>query len=90
MKFCRPGREGSQIASAFYRVAPIRGTVVTTMLRPTRRAIAMATLIAAGLALAGCGRKGDLDVPGAPPVKQSDPKAKAKVPERPFFLDPIL
>jgi predicted small lipoprotein YifL len=43
-----------------------------------------------GLILSGCGRKGDLDVPGQPPMKQSDPKAKPKVPERHFFLDPIL
>jgi predicted small lipoprotein YifL len=42
------------------------------------------------LVLSGCGRKGDLDVPGQPPMKQSNSKAKPKVPERHFFLDPIL
>lgn len=50
----------------------------------------LALLAGISLVLSGCGRKGDLDVPGAPPMKQSDPKAKEKVPERPFFLDPIL
>lgn len=55
--------------------------------------LSLAVLAGLGLVLSGCGRKGDLDVPGAPPVKQNDPNAKAKkdkVPERPFFLDPIL
>ncbi len=78
MKFRRTGREGSQIASGFYRVAPIRGTVVTTMLRPTRRAIAMATLIAAGLALAGCGRKAGLD---PPPTAAGQPEAQTVEPQ---------
>jgi predicted small lipoprotein YifL len=52
--------------------------------------LSLAMLAGLGLALSGCGRKGDLDVPGQPPVKQADPKAKPKVPERHFFLDPIL
>jgi predicted small lipoprotein YifL len=43
-----------------------------------------------GLVLSSCGRKGDLDVPGQPPAKQTNSKAKPKVPERHFFLDPIL
>ena len=47
-------------------------------------------VLAVALVLSGCGRKGELDAPGAPPMKQNDPKAKQKVPERPFFLDPIL
>ena len=60
----------------------------------------LALLAALGLALSGCGRKGDLDVPGAPPTPRTDtgfssdagskPKIKPKVEERPFFLDPIL
>lgn len=53
----------------------------------------------AGLALSGCGRKGNLDVPGAPPDAKTDnsfssnsttPKPKPKVEDRPFILDPIL
>jgi predicted small lipoprotein YifL len=53
----------------------------------------------AGLVLSGCGRKGDLDVPGAPPTAKTDnslsststtPKPKPKVEDRPFILDPIL
>lgn len=57
-----------------------------------RQITGLAIILAVSLALSGCGRKGDLDVPGAPPMKQNDPKAKdkEKVPERPFFLDPIL
>jgi predicted small lipoprotein YifL len=52
----------------------------------------LALLAGFSLALSGCGRKGDLDVPGAQPVKQTDPsvKVKPKVEERPFILDPIL
>ena len=59
----------------------------------------LACLACAGVALSACGRKGDLDVPGAPPVAKTDnsfsstgtkPKLKPKVEERPFFLDPIL
>ena len=50
----------------------------------------LAMLAALSLGLSGCGRKGDLDVPGAPQVKQADPKAKPQVEDRPFFLDPLL
>lgn len=54
------------------------------------------------LALAGCGRKGELDPPGAvhndaataattndPGVQPAEPKEKPK-PDRPFFLDPLI
>lgn len=50
----------------------------------------LALIAGLGLVLTGCGRKGDLDVPGAPAVKQTDQKAKPKVEDRPFFLDPLL
>ena len=52
--------------------------------------LSLAMLAGLSLVLSGCGRKGDLDVPGQPPMKQSNSKAKPKVPERHFFLDPIL
>jgi predicted small lipoprotein YifL len=52
--------------------------------------LSLALVAGVGLVLSGCGRKGDLDVPGAAPVKQSDPKAKPVVEDRPFFLDPLL
>jgi predicted small lipoprotein YifL len=52
--------------------------------------LSLAMLAGLSLVLSGCGRKGDLDVPGQQPIKQSNPKAKPKVPERHFFLDPIL
>jgi len=60
------------------------------LLRPFLARFIFAACIGLSLVLSGCGRKGDLDVPGAPPLKQDDPKAKPKVPERHFFLDPIL
>jgi predicted small lipoprotein YifL len=60
----------------------------------------VALLSSLGLVLTGCGRKGDLDVPGAPPTARTDtgfnsntsttPKPKPKVEERPFILDAIL
>jgi predicted small lipoprotein YifL len=52
--------------------------------------LSLAMLAGLSLVLSGCGRKGDLDVPGQPPMKQSNSKTKPKVPERHFFLDPIL
>jgi len=57
--------------------------------------ILLAALTVAGLALSGCGRKGDLDRPGASaPVNTKTPAGtKEKTPEvedRPFLLDPLL
>lgn len=49
----------------------------------------LALLASLGLMLSGCGRKGDLDVPGAPPSAKND-KTAPKVEDRPFLLDPIL
>jgi predicted small lipoprotein YifL len=49
-------------------------------------AVALATLM-----LAGCGRKGDLDVPGTPVAEQnSTTQKKEPVEDRKFFLDPML
>ena len=59
-----------------------------TFSRPLYLSLAMLAVV--GFALSGCGRKSDLDVPGAAPVQHKDSKQKPKVEERPFFLDPIL
>jgi len=50
---------------------------------------------AAGIVLSGCGRKGDLDRPGATTdinrkAAAGDKNKKAPIPERPFLLDPLL
>ena len=51
----------------------------------------LAALALAALVLAGCGRKGDLDVPGTPVVDQNDASKKVEpVEDRPFVLDPLL
>lgn len=51
-------------------------------------------LAAAGLALSGCGRKGDLDAPGTayPNKKPVEGTAEAapETVDRPFILDPLL
>ena len=49
-------------------------------------------LALAGTMLASCGRKDDLDAPGAGPVvKRADgTTAKQDVEDRPFLLDPLL
>ena len=51
----------------------------------------LAALALAMLALSGCGRKGDLDVPGTPAAEQnSTAQKKPQVEDRKFFLDPLL
>jgi predicted small lipoprotein YifL len=60
----------------------------------------LTVVVALGLVLAGCGRKGNLEVPGAKPVAKADSnlgsdststtKPKPKVEDQPFILDPIL
>ena len=46
-----------------------------------------------GLAVAGCGRKGDLDPPSAAATKEGDVSKPTKKPgtvDKPFLLDPLL
>lgn len=56
--------------------------------------LTLAVLAGMGLALSGCGRKPEFYAPGHAPVKNGDlegrAKQKAKIPERPFLLDPLL
>jgi predicted small lipoprotein YifL len=51
----------------------------------------LAALALAMLVAAGCGRKGDLDVPGTPVVDQNNANKKVEpVEDNPFVLDPLL
>jgi predicted small lipoprotein YifL len=51
----------------------------------------LAALALTTILLAGCGRKGDLDVPGTPVAEQnSATQKKAPVEDRKFILDPLL
>ena len=53
--------------------------------------VPLAALALTALTLSGCGRKGDLDVPGTPVVDQNNASKKAApVEDRPFVLDPLL
>ncbi|MCQ2003076.1 LPS translocon maturation chaperone LptM [Rhizobium sp. NRK18] len=55
--------------------------------------LSAAVLALAGLALSGCGRKGDLDPPGTPIEKQNTKAvdtSKVQVQDKPFILDPLL
>jgi predicted small lipoprotein YifL len=59
------------------------------------RAAALAVLISTGLALGGCGRKGDPDYPAGARVEKVErpdgtTKKALKKPSRPFVLDPLL
>ena len=63
---------------------------------PILRTIARTTIVLciAGIAVSGCGRKGDLDRPGTPVEQQNQRKSETKKPEpvadTPFLLDPLL
>ncbi|MEA3533806.1 LPS translocon maturation chaperone LptM [Rhizobium sp. CC-YZS058] len=62
--------------------------------RPRLSSLGATALLAAALtlALSGCGRKGDLDPPSTPAaaVNQKGNDTNKTVPERRFFLDPLL
>jgi predicted small lipoprotein YifL len=52
-----------------------------------------AVLAVIGLAVAGCGRKGDLDPPSVATTKEGDVSKPTKQPgtaDKPFLLDPLL
>jgi len=62
--------------------------MVKTLNRPT---IAVSLLLAATLALSGCGRKGDLDPPSTPIDQQNKRDSKPQATsDTPFLLDPLL
>ncbi|UJW75136.1 LPS translocon maturation chaperone LptM [Rhizobium sp. SL42] len=62
--------------------------MVKTLTRPT---IAVSLLLAATLALSGCGRKGDLDPPSTPVDQQNKRDSKPQATsDTPFLLDPLL
>lgn len=65
-------------------------TMSSRPLRPLILSLGM--LVAAGLALSGCGRKGELDLPSTPSdkVNQRSYSPPKTAPERPFVLDPLL
>ena len=53
--------------------------------------VPLAAVALVSLVLAGCGRKGDLDVPGTPVADQNNVNKKTEpVEDRPFVLDPLL
>ena len=49
------------------------------------------TLAVAGIILAGCGRKGDLDRPCTPNIRKTGENRQPEpVADKSFFLDPLL
>jgi len=53
--------------------------------------LAVAGLVVASLALAGCGRKGPLDAPGGAAVQQDESgKPVPAKPDKHFILDPLV
>ncbi|MCX8999180.1 lipoprotein [Rhizobiaceae bacterium BDR2-2] len=54
--------------------------------------LSLGLLAAAGLALSGCGRKGELDPPSTPTEKlnRRGNDTRPAVQDRPFILDPLL
>lgn len=86
--------QGSEIAIMAPR--PGVGRVVfggaLPMNSPFFSRLAIAGIVVAALALAGCGRKGPLDAPGAAATEpgQAAPAEPAKKPDRHFILDPLV
>lgn len=62
---------------------------------PMTRAVAVAALMAASVALAGCGKKGDPDYPEGTQMEtvtkaDGTTEKRAAKPKRPFVLDGLL
>jgi predicted small lipoprotein YifL len=69
---------------------PVLGGVAL-MNSPLVYRLAIAGLVAASLALAGCGRKGPLEAPGGAAVQQDDAgKPVSPKPDKHFILDPLV
>jgi predicted small lipoprotein YifL len=47
-------------------------------------------LVLSATVISACGRKGDLEVPGAASSKPAEKGKKQQVEDRPFLLDPLL
>ncbi|WP_432355102.1 LPS translocon maturation chaperone LptM [Agrobacterium sp. rho-13.3] len=55
--------------------------------------VPVGVMLAVGIALSGCGRKGDIDPPSTPREQRNIRSTDGKVqptPERPFILDKLL
>jgi len=89
-------RFGDAIRKSADKIPPVSGRAIVTGYTTIRiRHAAVIGLVAAALALAACGRKGNLELPPDASV-EGQPKAMPagtapdKVPERSFVLDGLL
>lgn len=78
-----------------YEVLPANAPLMRNFMPLTSKPVVRTTLLLAaiGLAISGCGRKGDLDPPSAHATKTGDATKPTKQPgkqDKPFFLDPLL
>jgi len=89
-------RFGDAICESADKIPPVSGrAIVTGYTTIGIRHAAVIGLVAAALALAACGRKGNLELPPDASIEgqpKAMPAAKApdKVPERSFVLDGLL
>ena len=89
-------RFGDAICESADKIPPVSGRAIVTGYTTIRiRHAAVIGLVAAALALAACGRKGNLELPPnasveGQPEAMSAAEAPDKVPERSFVLDGLL
>ena len=59
---------------------------------PVARIVAVAALLALGLTLSACGRKGPLEAPPTGSIEKSEkaPDSGPVKPDKSFFLDPLI